>query len=175
MNALNIFFQVIQTGLPKYFTLKSGIAVWGVSFIFVTMAIFWDPQAYISNDFCFVFGAPAVTFLLAPVVICVSLNSATYILIAIAVFRGPDGNWRSDKSIIYAQLRLGILLFFLLGLSWTFGLLSRLGGGLVFMYLFCATATTQGFVLLIFYIILNPETRKLWMNLFKQYFFQSTL
>ncbi|XP_050666760.1 adhesion G protein-coupled receptor E4-like [Leptidea sinapis] len=61
-------------------------------------------------------------------------------------------------------LRLSIFLFFLLGLTWVFGLFS-FSKNLIWSYLFCLTSTLQGFVLFVYFVICDPITRNLWVAL----------
>jgi len=67
------------------------------------------------------------------------------------------------------QLRMSLLLFFLLGLTWIFGLLAMLAPSLAawrvtFSYLFCTTATLQGLALFLFFIVWEKKTRNMWLS-----------
>jgi hypothetical protein len=66
------------------------------------------------------------------------------------------------------QWRLAILLFFMLGLTWTFVFLSELDFGEVFIYVFCIMATLQGFVMFLFFILFNTNTRYLYSRALKR-------
>jgi hypothetical protein len=60
------------------------------------------------------------------------------------------------------QVATSVLLFFLLGLSWVFGLLA--GFSTVCAYLFCITATLQGFVLFLFFVLGEKKSRHYWIQ-----------
>lgn len=77
----------------------------------------------------------------------------------------------AELKIGYLQLRLFVLLFFLLGLSWLFGFIASVPGiGIVFAYLFCMTATIQGLMLFLYFIGLDPTVRRMWMMYFRHEF-----
>jgi len=64
---------------------------------------------------------------------------------------------------------MSVLLFFLLGLTWIFGLLAMLPMGVdawrtTFAYLFCTTATLQGLALFLFFIVWEKKTRTMWLT-----------
>lgn len=66
---------------------------------------------------------------------------------------------------VWLQMSLFVLLFFLLGLSWIFGFGTYLQMGFVFNYLFCCTATIQGLVLFVFFVLFNRISRDFWIQL----------
>lgn len=72
----------------------------------------------------------------------------------------------SNRNVyqVWMQMRLFLLLFFLLGLTWIFGLGTYFELGYVFNYLLCSTATIQGFVLFIFFVLLNKISRDFWIQ-----------
>jgi hypothetical protein len=77
----------------------------------------------------------------------------------------------TEKKFKIQQLKVFILLFFLLGLTWVFGLLgltipSLEEWKLSFASAFCVSATMQGFVLFVFFILCDKKITKLWMSLF---------
>jgi hypothetical protein len=75
----------------------------------------------------------------------------------------------SDDAVY--QWRLVVLLFFMLGLTWIFGIFSELDFGVVFVYLFCSTATLQGFIVFLFFIVFNANTRYLYSRAFRRCFY----
>ncbi|XP_055377894.1 uncharacterized protein LOC129609797 [Condylostylus longicornis] len=162
------YVQVLGNKRPNRFLLKSFLFGWIVPTIPVLLIILIDRDAYIPVDkskICYPTGAALYYGTLLPIAIVVSANFIIFFIIFINLLRGNGVNLRhTEKKIAMSQLRLLILLFFLLGLTWIFGFLSTMRFGLVFSYLFCLTATSQGFVLFIYFVILDPVTRKLWIS-----------
>jgi hypothetical protein len=60
------------------------------------------------------------------------------------------------------RIATSVLLSFLLGLSWVFGLVAHLS--ILFAYLFCITATLQGFVLFVFFVLGKKQSRAYWVK-----------
>ena len=72
----------------------------------------------------------------------------------------------SEKDIQKMQIKTAILTFFLLGFTWTFGLLAVSGARTVFSYLFCTFNSIQGFVLFCFFVVNDKDARKHWLDVF---------
>lgn len=156
------------------FFLKSFIIGWGSPLIPVLIVVFASPDSYVqsvgslnSGGICYPSGASLYFGLILPIGIIMSANLIIFIIVIYNIMAGPSANIRSNKqTLMIAQLRLSVFLFFLLGLSWIFGFLATIKSGIIFSYLFCLTATIQGFILFIYFIILDSSTRKLWRNFF---------
>jgi len=72
---------------------------------------------------------------------------------------------KSEKKMVAKQIKLSIMLFFLLGLTWIFGIFAFMQAGVAFSYIFCITATMQGFVMFVYFVLLDSANRRLWMGL----------
>ncbi|XP_034472002.1 adhesion G-protein coupled receptor G4-like [Drosophila innubila] len=68
-------------------------------------------------------------------------------------------------QLLLEQYRRFVLLFFLLGLTWIFGIFSYLELGLVFNFIFCVTASIQGFILFVYFVVLDKVPRDAWLHL----------
>ncbi|KAJ6639972.1 Adhesion G-protein coupled receptor G4 [Pseudolycoriella hygida] len=159
------------------FFLKSFLIGWGVPLIPVLLVVFISPNSYIPNldelitGICYPTGYALYFGVIVPIGLIITANLVIFILVIYNIVRGPDGKLRTnERDITLAQLRLSIFLFFLLGLSWIFGFCATTRAGLVFSYLFCLTATLQGFVLFLYFVILDSVTRSLWTKFLKKYF-----
>lgn len=165
-----------QTRVSRFF-LKSFLIGWGIPLIPVLLVVGIAPASYVHNidvqngGICYPSDTAFYLGIILPVGLIVLANLIIFLMVIYNILTGPGGKLRAtERDLTLAQLRLSVLLFFLLGLSWIFGFLATTKAGLVFSYLFCLTATIQGFVLFVYFIILDPGTRKLWRNFFSKYF-----
>lgn len=161
---------------PERFFLKSFIVGWGLPLIPIIVVLIIDPYLYIPETFgiCYPRGNAFYFSVLLPIVIIVIANLVVFVLVIYNIVKGgwSSANLRkSEHSMTLSQLRVSIFLFFLLGLTWIFGLLASSQGQatIVFSYLFCLTATIQGFVLFLYFIIMDPITRKMWRESFRSW------
>jgi Na+/proline symporter len=94
----------------------------------------------------------------------VTANLIVFGMILQRVFGGHTirRHMQSKRKLAMRQVTTSVLLFFLLGLSWVFGLM----GGLSTLcaYLFCITATLQGFVMFLFFVLGEKKTRHHWIR-----------
>uniref|UniRef100_A0A1B0CWX0 G protein-coupled receptor n=2 Tax=Lutzomyia longipalpis TaxID=7200 RepID=A0A1B0CWX0_LUTLO len=171
---------VVVFGNPKpaHFTLKSIIVGWIMPTIPVFLVLGLDMESYLppnweTEDFygsnCYPQGYSLYFGIVFPVVVIFSVNLCFYIVVIYNITRRMDSSSKKkDTKIQRAQLRLSVFLFFLLGMSWIFGFFIYIGRSphMIFEYLFCITATIQGFVLFAYFVILDPATRKLWEKFF---------
>lgn len=171
------YVRVLGYTRSSRFFLKSFLIGWGLPLIPVLLVVFITPNSYIPNldvlmtGICYPTGYALYFGVIVPIGLIITANCIIFILVIYNIVRGPDGKLRTnERDITLAQLRLSIFLFFLLGLSWIFGFCATTRAGLVFSYLFCLTATLQGFVLFLYFVILDPVTRSLWTKFLKKYF-----
>lgn len=155
------------------FFLKSFLIGWGLPLIPVLIVAITSPNSYVQSvgssncgGICYPSGTSLYFGLILPIGLIMLANLTIFVLVIYNILAGSGAKIRSNKrALIIAQLRLSVFLFFLLGLSWIFGFLASIKSGIIFSYLFCLTATIQGFVLFVYFIILDGDTRKLWRNL----------
>lgn len=183
------YVRVLGAQRPVRFMLKFSLAGWGLPILPVAILLIVSPRAYLppsnvvskdvpgtapvlirdSSALCYPQGLDLYLTVLLPVGCIIVTNLTVFVLVMRSILRGPDGKRRSvDPELVMAQLRLSVLLFFLLGLSWIFGLLAITGNEILFSYLFCLTATLQGFVLFLYFIVCDPATRVLWVSLVRE-------
>lgn len=159
---------------PERFFLKSFIIGWGMPLIPILVVLAIDPYLYIPVDFgiCYPQGFAFYFSVLLPVGLIVIANLIIFVLVIYHIIKG---GWKSESmrknehSMALSQLRVSIFLFFLLGLTWIFGLLASSQATVLFSYLFCLTATIQGFVLFLYFIVMDPITRQLWRESFRSW------
>ncbi|XP_063911894.1 adhesion G-protein coupled receptor G6-like [Zophobas morio] len=103
-----------------------------------------------------------------PMTVILTVNAVIYILIAKNLLVTKlDIRKHQTKKSLSVQKSL-ILLFFMMGMTWTFGILVAFTKNTIFLYLFCSTATLHGFVIFLFYILDSTEIKQMWKKKLKQ-------
>lgn len=157
---------------PERILLKSFIFGWIVPLIpsLIVLLITSDGYEASQHNFCYPKDLNLYLAVFLPITIIVIANLIIFCLIMINVIspKTPQGTQQRNEQKY--QIYLGILLFFLLGIPWIFGILAEIIATpiihLIFMYLFCILATLQGFVIFVFYILLDKDTRSLFIRKF---------
>lgn len=168
----------VQMRSERY-VLKLSCVGWLVPMVPVAIVLAIDPNLYLPADaaaaaadgdegadgtdgtMCYPTGLALYGGLLAPIGLIIVCNVFVFVSVIYNLLQVQSAN----RSIVLAQLRVSSFLFFLLGLTWIFGFFSRGDGpSLLFAYLFCATATLQGLVLFVYFVLLEPVTRQMWTN-----------
>lgn len=169
-----IVFNHVKT--PR-FLLKSSLLGWTLPMIPVLLVVSVDSDTYIpdlyfsESQICYPSGYSLYFGILLPIGVIVGANLVIFILVNYNLLRGTNAVCKAgDRNTKLSQLRLSIFLFFLLGLTWIFGLMSTAFAetSIVFSYLFCLTSTLQGFVMFLYFVILDPVARNLWIYFFKR-------
>lgn len=170
------YVKVIGNSRPTKFFTKTFLFGWCLPLIPIILMLIINKDAYIplndedNSKICYPGGQALYLAVVLPIALIIIANLIIFILIIYNIIRNTDGKVRqNERKLAVRQARLSILLFFLLGFTWIFGLLAAMKAGILFSYLFCLTATLQGFVLFIYFIILDPITRKMWSNAIQGY------
>lgn len=163
------YVKVLGRLRPSRFILKASLLSWGLPLIPVIVFATVDYTMYHKqdniSDICYPHGTALYYGLLLPIGIVILVNMGSFLLIIYNVFSVPDNLTRSsDRDITLSQIRLSLFLFFLLGLPWIFGMMITIRAGNIFSYLFCLTAPLQGFILFVYFIIMDPIARKFWCS-----------
>ncbi|KAF4527304.1 hypothetical protein B566_EDAN001078 [Ephemera danica] len=171
-------FVVVISARPPHFLLKGVLVGWVVPIVPVFVLLALGPaQSYDvagEGGFCYPHGVALAIAVILPVAIVVIANLIFFCIIIYRVSCGRDKRLQTNMSAMsesrmaVRQLKMSVLLFFLLGLSWIFGLFALLlptidVWKLIFSYLFCATATLQGLALFLFFIAWERKARALWL------------
>lgn len=169
-----IVFNHVKT--PR-FLLKSSILGWTLPMVPVLLVVSIDSGTYVpdlefsESQICYPSGYSLYFGILLPIGVIVGANLVIFILVNYNLLKGTNAVCRAgDRNSKLSQLRLSIFLFFLLGLTWIFGLMSTAFAetSIVFSYLFCLTSTFQGFVMFLYFVIMDPVARNLWIYFFKR-------
>ncbi|XP_063243905.1 uncharacterized protein LOC134543075 isoform X2 [Bacillus rossius redtenbacheri] len=156
---------------PSRLLLKSSLFSWGVPSVPVAALLLVDPRLYTTRadfgprrKFCYPGGTAFYLAVVFPVSVVTSCNVLIFFAIILNISNCVNRietkayGLSSRKAYLYRVL-MGLLLFFLLGTTWVFGLLAQVT---VFAYIFCITATLQGAVLFLFFIAGSQKTRARW-------------
>lgn len=172
INQYKMFVKVMDrspNNIKKYI-----IVAWGLPLIPTGLVALLEPNTYMpdaerlasNTAICYPTGKSLYYGVILPITIIILINLGLFVYIFCTLRSSlKKFKHRSEKEQIIIQIRVCVLLFFLLGLSWTFGLLSFLDNGVIFSYLFCLTATLQGFVLFLYAVVIRKTTRDYWMLL----------
>ncbi|CAG9796488.1 unnamed protein product [Diatraea saccharalis] len=170
------YVRVLGVSRPSKFMIKLALIGWGLPSIPVIIVLILDRENYIPRPdserrICYPSGIYMMLGVVLPVSLILIVNIILFISVIKAISRKSDMR-TNDRSLVCAQFRLSIFLFFLLGLTWVFGIMS-FSGSVICSYIFCLTSTVQGFVLFIYFIICDPSTRNLWVTVMKPQFLSS--
>ncbi|XP_052737891.1 uncharacterized protein LOC112050573 [Bicyclus anynana] len=171
------YVRVLGAYRPSRCMIKFALLGWGAPMIPVIVVLALDRENYIPKNvltidgsislICYPSGHYLIVTVIVPICFILFINITLFVSVIYSISKGPDGKLRTaDIDLIGAQLRLSIFLFFLLGLTWIFGILSFTSNPL-WSYFFCLTSTMQGFILFVYFIILDAQTRNLWITLIK--------
>jgi len=153
--------------------LKSAIIGWGFPVIPVAIILLHDCTMYIPVDrkhLCYPTGHAFHFGLMLPLALILVCNATVFGFVVCSIFKGTKLTHSKTDDLMRSKLRLLAFLFFVLGMTWIFGLLSGVGerNSLIFAYLFCFSATMQGLVLFAYSIVLDGVTRNLWSTLMRK-------
>jgi len=146
--------------------LKASLFAWGVPVLPVAVLLAVDVNNYTpeSRRFCYPEGLGFYLAVLCPVLIIVTANLLVFGMIIHSITRSSaiKSHRQTGRKQVMQQIATSGLLFFLLGLSWVFGFVAHLS--IIFAYIFCITATLQGFVLFVFFVLGKKQSRVYWVK-----------
>ncbi|XP_017065647.1 adhesion G-protein coupled receptor G2 [Drosophila eugracilis] len=161
------YVRVIGVNHPRHYILASAIVAWTLPLIPTLMVVFLDPDSYKPSNatqnaavLCYPSGYGLSLGVILPIGLITVANAILVGYITWSVYKALF-----TRDLIIKQLGLFVLLFFLLGITWIFGLCTYFDFGRIFAYLFCLTATLQGFVLFIYFIVFNKDNQRAWRSL----------
>ncbi|XP_016951548.1 adhesion G-protein coupled receptor G2 [Drosophila biarmipes] len=161
------YVRVIGVNHPRHYILMSAIVAWTLPLVPTLLVVFLEPGSYRPSNssldtpiLCYPSGYGLSLGVILPIGVITVANAIMVGYITWSVYRALF-----TRDLVLKQLGLFVLLFFLLGITWIFGLCSYFDFGSIFAYLFCLTATLQGFVLFLFFIVFNKENQRAWLGL----------
>lgn len=149
--------------------LRASAFSWGAPCAIVGILLSVDPRSYAgrfeektpTGAFCYPSGLSLWLAVYAPIAVMLLANWTLFILIVRSVYASRRIQRHGDSNEALRCASVSCLLVFMFGLPWIFGLFAF---NLVLAYLFALTATFQGFVLFMFFVVGNKKTRDLWFN-----------
>jgi len=161
------YVRVIGVNHPRHYILISAIVAWTLPLVPTLLVVFLEPDSYRPSNssldtpiICYPSGYGLSLGVILPIGLITVANAMLVGYITWSVYKALF-----TRDLVLKQLGLFVLLFFLLGITWIFGLCSYFDFGRIFAYLFCLTATLQGFVLFLFFIVFNKENQRAWLGL----------
>ncbi|XP_052862955.1 uncharacterized protein LOC128269510 [Anopheles cruzii] len=163
------YVKVLGRLRPSHVILKATVLCWGAPLVPVATYLASDYTLYLKRDnltdICYPHGDALWFGLMLPIAAIVFFNLVSFVVVLYHICAIPANlSKQTDRDLTLAQLRLSVFLFFLLGLPWIFGMLTTGTEDKLFAYLFCLTAPVQGFVLFLYFIVIDPGARRLWLG-----------
>nr|XP_016939533.2 adhesion G-protein coupled receptor G7 [Drosophila suzukii] len=168
------YVTVIGIERPRRYILKAALVAWSLPLVPTLLVALIDPDSYLpsaaqlSTDtgICYPSGYGLIFGVVLPVTMITVSNLVIFVYVFYSISHSLNQTiHKSEKKMIAKQIKLSIMLFFLLGLTWIFGIFAFMQAGVAFSYLFCITATMQGFVMFVYFVLLDSANRRLWMGL----------
>ncbi|XP_056632550.1 uncharacterized protein LOC130442452 [Diorhabda sublineata] len=167
-------FVKVLTILPENIVLKSIIFGWGFAILPVGIVNIINSTTYTKRkyNYCYPVGANLYYGVLLPVSIIVFVNTFVFFAVMRRITSNTVESHGSKENIQKLQIQLACLLFFVLGVPWMFWVFANFiyiqWLKLTLIYLFAVTSNIQGFILFLFYVILNNETKAAWAKYFRK-------
>ncbi|KAK4883165.1 hypothetical protein RN001_006484 [Aquatica leii] len=163
------FVLVFQHPVP-HFLIKCVLVGWCLPALPVLIILIVAPESYNKNTsgICYPDGTLFYYGVVLPISIFALINLFVFVKILINIFNNKVEKYGSHSHEIRLHVSIAILLFFLLGMSWIFGIgisFTKDTSCAILSFIFCFTATLQGFVMFIFFILINRESRALCLNI----------
>ncbi|KAK9753968.1 7 transmembrane receptor (Secretin family) [Popillia japonica] len=161
-----ILYYFILSQFSWMMLVGSLVIGWVIPAIVIVIPIVLHPEC-LYCEYCPAKRSILIYFVIIPTSLIILINITIYLLVMISISRSKSQDF--GANIGKKRTRIGLLLPFMLGITWifVFALVSpwrwfSLAGS----YLFHLIAPAQGFVLFIFVVVLDKDTRTIWQNRF---------
>jgi hypothetical protein len=112
---------------------------------------------------CWLSNLPFYLSFILPIVLCISINSILFIIVACALLCEKQlRNTQTKESQCLSRFSMALCCFIVLSLAWIFGLYAIGSFRLLFQILFCIFSTLTGFFIFILYILTSKTKRAYW-------------
>ncbi|GFO26709.1 G-protein coupled receptor [Plakobranchus ocellatus] len=162
-----LLFVKVMTSYFSRFWWKTGLLSWGLPAVPVIITLAIDPELYRGGEYYCWMGLQVLNYGFAlPVALIVCANLAIFVLVSVSLWRRRNMSRHSTKkdNQTLVNLRASFMCFIILGLTWIFGFLAIEDARLVFQYLFCITASLQGFTIFLMTTARDPQVRQYWLQ-----------
>lgn len=162
-------FILVFSKTKEHLYLQSLLIGWLFPLVPVIITYCGSPESYIMDEYCYLTGHALYFGIFLPISCVIALNLVMFTKIFIGLCCKKVQVYGTKKvSMFFLHVRLAVLLFFLMGFTWIFGLLSGFFKVPVLSYLFCITTSLQGTVLFVYHVILNKNIREMWKSLLRK-------
>ncbi|XP_013099698.2 adhesion G-protein coupled receptor G4 [Stomoxys calcitrans] len=171
------YVAVVGVVTPSHFVAKYALAAWGLPLLPTIMLVYLDPKTYapmlreVGNDnslsaaMCFPTGYALYATVVFPVVVIILVNFIIFLYVLCSVRKSLQKYKRNQhRQEMTSQVWLTLLLFLLLCMTLAFGILAYAKGSLLYSFLFCLTVTVQGFMLFIYFVVIDKFVRFKWLS-----------
>ncbi|XP_072390585.1 uncharacterized protein [Diabrotica undecimpunctata] len=164
-------FVKVLSILPENIVLKSTIFGWGFAILPVSITnIYSATYKMRKHNYCYPEGIYLYLGIGLPVLLIISINTFVFFTVMREVTSNTVESHGSKENVQKLQIQLGFLLFFVLGIPWIFWVFASLiyiqWIKITLIYIFSITSNVQGFILFLFYVVFNSETRLAWQKYF---------
>uniref|UniRef100_A0A1B6DWT0 Latrophilin Cirl n=1 Tax=Clastoptera arizonana TaxID=38151 RepID=A0A1B6DWT0_9HEMI len=149
---------------------------YGAPLIIVAISCFIDPLSYGTDRYCWLRADNFFIFSFVGPVIAVILANLVFLSMAIYMMCRHANTSVSMKSKEHSRLasarawlRGAIVLVFLLGLTWTFGLLYLNEESVFMAYIFTVLNSLQGLFIFVFHCVQNEKVQKEYRKMLRRY------
>ncbi|CAH0762138.1 unnamed protein product [Bemisia tabaci] len=149
---------------------------YGVPLLIVLTSCLIDPLSYGTNRYCWLRADNFFIFSFVGPVVIVILANVVFLSMAIYMMCRHSNTSVTMKSKEHSRLasarawlRGAIVLVFLLGLTWTFGLLYLNEESVIMAYIFTVLNSLQGLFIFVFHCVQNDKVRKEYRKLVRQH------
>ena len=154
--------KLVHSLMPqsKHIVLKCCVFAWLTPLLIVLLTCTNGVGVYLKN--CYLSGNGLYVGLFLPVGLIIGVNMIFFgIIVYTLTCKNSSGH--GTKMTLH-KIKVFIILLFLMGFSWTFGLLAGLLESIILSYLFCIISTLQGLVIFVTFILCNKKSRRVWQN-----------
>ena len=120
---------------------------------------------------CRLHGVPFIVAFLTPTMLILVGNIVAYYFIIRSLLTSGNKVTSDRKKIGFLQVKQGIAIMVLLGLTWLFGILAIGDAKATFQYLFCIFNTLQGWFVFLFFVVLPSGRRRQLQKLGRKKYF----
>ncbi|XP_071053653.1 adhesion G-protein coupled receptor G4-like [Onthophagus taurus] len=157
-------FVLVFNQQNKWIILKSCLIGYIFPFLPVIINISINIENYTvgTTGICYPTGAALYIWLLTPVGCIVLTNLFIFCIIIKNIFHHKFNDECRHDYIFVLKLRLVVVLFSTLGITWLFGFAAEMFTSIWCTYIFCVTASLQGFIIFLAFIVFNATTRRMY-------------
>ncbi|PSN52054.1 hypothetical protein C0J52_04541 [Blattella germanica] len=161
------FVIVIYNYIPR-FMWKASLYAFFIPLVPIVITLSINPRLYTDGTICWVHSEGFYYGFLLPSCLFWVLNIVIFILILRSIFNTGiiPSRHKKNHSVVVSQVVLSLFLSIMLGLSWVFGFFAATQISISFSYLFIITTTLQGFLMFVFFILLEWKHKSRWMRMY---------